>query len=137
MREELDRLRSADWRLRLYTLLVPVFWTLALGPGDGGAGGVELDWGGAALNSLLLALLWLGSRLAVTLLGLYAMLTTMIIGSIGFPPWGPTFGALALIAGAQFLLLITYDLDPENEKRGARTPAGPGAPDELIENLPR
>ena len=46
----------------------------------------------------------------------------MVIGSIGLPPWGPMFGSLALLSGAQFLLLFTYDLGPNSDPEGA--PAG-------------
>lgn len=133
MRAALDRFRCVDWRLRLYTLLVPVFWLLALGPGDGGAAGVAVSWDGALINCLLLIPLWRRSMWAVTLLGVFAMWTTMVVGSIGLPPWGPAFGALALVAGAQFLLLFTYDLGyrlgaEDAERRGARTPARPRRP---------
>jgi hypothetical protein len=53
----LDSFRSADWRLQLYTLLVPVFWGLALGPGGGGTESVGVHGQGAALNLLFLILL--------------------------------------------------------------------------------
>ena len=119
-----DGFRSADWRLQLYTLLVPVFWVLALGPGDGGTESVGVNGQGAALNLLFLILLWMGSKWAVTFCALLAMVATMFIGSEGIPPWGPAFGALALISGAQFLLLYTYDLGPNSDPRGA----GKGAP---------
>lgn len=124
----LDSFRSADWRLQLYTLLVPVYWGLALGPGGGGTETLKVSGQGAALNCLLLILLWQGSKWAVTLCGLWAMVATMVIASEGIPPWGPMFGALALISGAQFLLVCTYDLgpnsDPGDAKKSAPAPTG-------------
>lgn len=112
----LEKFKAADWRLRLYTLSVPVFWGLALGPGGGGAEGIKVHEEGAVLNLLLLIPLWRGSRWAVTALALYAMVMVGI-GSIGIPPWGPAFGALALFAGAQFLLLYSYDVGPNSGPR--------------------
>jgi peptidoglycan/LPS O-acetylase OafA/YrhL len=67
----------------------------------------------------------MGSKSAVTLCGLLAMVATMFIGSEGIPPWGPMFGALALISGAQFLLVCTYDLGPNSDpgtQKSARPP---------------
>ncbi|HST69890.1 MAG TPA: hypothetical protein VLI94_09555 [Solirubrobacterales bacterium] len=114
------RFWEADWRLRLYTLSVPVFWILALGPGEGGMSGLEVDGEGAAISALLLIPLWSGSKWAVTLSALYSLWMTMAIGSIGLPPWGPMFGSLALLAGIQFLLLVTYDLGPNSRPESAR-----------------
>lgn len=90
----LDSFRSADWRLQLYTLLVPVYWGLVLGPGGGGTETLKVHWQGAAVNFFLLVLLWKGYRWAVTLCGLWALGATMVIGSEGISPWRPMFGAL-------------------------------------------
>ena len=136
MQATLARFRSADWRLRLYTLLVPVFWLLALGPGWGREAGLEMDWEWALINCLLLVpLLRRRSMWPVTLLGIFsmwvtiAMWMTVITGNNGLHPWDPASVALALVAGTQFLLLLTYDLDDENAGKGAPVPLqGPGAP---------
>jgi hypothetical protein len=123
-----EEFRAADWRLRLYTLLVLAYWTLALGPGGGGTAEVSVDWDGAIINLLLLIPLWRGSKWAVTLLALMAMASAIVIATAGIPPWDPMFGSLALVAAIQFLLLVTYDLGPnsDSEDVGGRTPAPVG-----------
>jgi hypothetical protein len=127
-----DKFKAADWRLQLYTALVAVFWVFALEPGGGGTSEVGVDGGEVLINLLLLIPLWRGSRWAVTLLAILAMFSAGAIGSGGVPPWGPMFGALALVAAVQFLLLSTYDLGPSSDladaEEGRPYPCRPDAP---------
>lgn len=80
---------------------------------------MQVDGEGAVISALLLIPLWAGFKWAVTLSALYLLWMTMAIGLIGPPPWGPMFGALALLSGAQFLLLLTYDLGPNSRPENA------------------
>lgn len=94
-------------KLALYVALSLLFWVLALGPGGGGTDGVRVYWEGAAVNLLLLFPLWRGAMWAVVVLWFEALILCGAIGSEGIPPFGPAFGLLALVAGAQFLILCS------------------------------
>lgn len=93
------------WRLTSYLVLGVLFWTL-LGVAGGGEDGVHIEWTGLAINVVLFGAVWRGAAWALILLFLEALFLTGFIASVGVPPWGPWFGALALLSGAQALLLM-------------------------------
>jgi hypothetical protein len=119
-----DGKRAAKLLLVLYTVLVLLFWGLALGPGGGGTSEVQVGWSGFALNVLLLLPMWKGGTWSIPLLALYALGLAAIIADGGIPPGGPVFGALSLIAAAMFLLLcglgyLKREVGIEDRQRGS------------------
>lgn len=68
---------------------------------------MHVYWQGAAVNLLLLFPLWRGAMWALVILWFEALILCGAIGSGGIPPFGPAFGLLAFVAGAQFLILCS------------------------------
>jgi hypothetical protein len=108
-----------------YAVLTIVFWALALGVWGGeatsGSQAVKVSWEGAAINLLLLFPLLKGATWARYILIAEGVVLAVFIGSLGLPPFGPSFGLLALVAGAQIVLLRS----PQVLSRGR--PPVPGA----------
>lgn len=101
-------------RYWLYVLVTVVFWSVALllagGEIASGNSIVRVSWQGAVLNLALLIPLGLGAEWARRILLFTGLVAAIFIGSLGFPPFGPALGLLALGAVTQILLLCSLQM---------------------------
>lgn len=93
-----------------YVVLSIAFWALVWAAGgevstDGGTSIIRIDAMGAVINFAFLPAAFRGSRLAKGVLVAEALVLTLVIASIGVPPFGPPLGLLAVFPAAQAVLL--------------------------------
>lgn len=102
------RCSAGDWRMRAYAGVSLAYWVLALGPGNGGAGDVQVEGTGAVINLVLGVAWWFGASWAFGLLLFEAtLLTGVVLG--GVLPSGPSwFSAVAVLSGLQLMLLGSW-----------------------------
>ena len=123
----MQEIPSGQRRFWWYAVLAIAFWALAFGVWGGEATSesqtVKVSWEGAAVNLLLLFPLSRGASWARYVLIAEGIILAVFVGSMGFPPFGPSFGLLALVAGAQIMLLFRGPLSLPSSRSSA-----PGAP---------